>query len=66
MVNKANALNRIDEIKNYISNVKSTAYRGNLDQLEEQFENLKEMIERLEDIISSESEEFLNRPYSGL
>lgn len=66
MVNKVNALNRIDQIKNYLSNVKASAYRCDHDQLEEQFERLNDMIEKLEDVISSEAEEFLNRPYSGL
>lgn len=66
MINKSNALDRIDKIKNYLNNVKTTAYRGNLDELEEQFERLQDMIETLEGIISSETEEFLNRPYGGL
>jgi hypothetical protein len=66
MVNKSNALNRIDQIKNYISNVKTSAYRCDQEQLEEQFEILNDMIEKLEDVISSEAEEFLNRPYGGL
>jgi hypothetical protein len=66
MVNKANALNKIDQIKNYLSNVKSSAYRCDHDQMENQFETLYDMIEKLEDVISSEAEEFLNRPYSGL
>ena len=66
MVNKVNALNRIDQIRNYLSNVKASAYRCDQDQLEQQFETLSDMIDRLEDVISSEAEEFLNRPYSGL
>lgn len=66
MVNKTNALNRLEQIKNYMSNVKASAYRCDHEQLEEQFENLVDMIEKLEDIISSEPEEFLNRPYGGL
>lgn len=66
MINKTNALNRIEQIKNYLRNVKSTAYRGNLDDLEEQFEKLDEMIEDLESVVSSEPEEYLNRTYGGL
>jgi flagellar basal body rod protein FlgG len=66
MVNKSNALNRIDQIKNYLSNIKTSAYRCDHEQLEDQFETLNDMIEKLEDVISSESEEFLNRPYGGL
>jgi hypothetical protein len=66
MVNKSNALNRIEQIKNYLSNVKTSAYRCDHEQLEDQFETLNDMIEKLEDVISSEAEEFLNRPYGGL
>lgn len=66
MINKANALNRIDQIKNYISNVKATAYRGNMDELEERFEKLSELIENLENVISMEQDEFSNRSYGGL
>ncbi len=66
MINKANALNRIDQIKNYISNVKSTAYRGNMDELEERFEKLNDLIDELESVINMEQEEFLGRSYSGL
>jgi hypothetical protein len=66
MVNKSNALNRIDQIKNYLSNIKTSAYRCDHEQLEDQFETLNDMIEKLEDVISSEAEEFLNRPYGGL
>lgn len=66
MVNKTNALNRIDQIKNYLSNVKTSAYRCDHEQLEEQFEILSDMIEKLEDVVSSESDEFFNRPYGGL
>jgi len=66
MINKTNALNRIEQIKNYLRNVKSTAYRGNVDDLEEQFERLDDMIEDLESVISSEPEEYLNRAYNGI
>ena len=66
MVNKANALNKIDQIKNYLKNVQSSAYRGDLNSLTEKFETLDELIEDLESTISSESEEFLNRPYGTL
>jgi hypothetical protein len=66
MVNKLNALNRIEEIKNFLSNVKTSANRGDHEQIEKLFERLSNMIGELEDVISSESEEFLNRPYSGL
>ena len=66
MINKNNALNIIDEIKDYLSNVKTSAYRCDHDQLEEQFEILADMIEKLEDVISSEADEFFNRPYGGL
>ena len=66
MVNKANALNKIDQIKNYLKNVQSSAYRGDLNSLTDKFETLDELIEDLESTISSESEEFLNRPYGTL
>lgn len=66
MVNKTNALNRIEQIRHYISNVKASAYRCDHEQLEDQFETLVDMIDKLEDVISSEAEEFLNRPYGGL
>jgi CRISPR/Cas system-associated endoribonuclease Cas2 len=66
MVNKTNALNKIDQIKNYLKNVQSSAYRGDLSSLSEKFETLDELIEDLESTISSESEEYLNRPYGTL
>jgi CRISPR/Cas system-associated endoribonuclease Cas2 len=66
MVNKTNALNKIEQIKNYLKNVQSSAYRGDLTSLTEKFETLDEMIEDLESTISTESEEYLNRPYGTL
>jgi CRISPR/Cas system-associated endoribonuclease Cas2 len=66
MVNKTNALNKIEQIKNYLKNVQSSAYRGDLNSLTEKFETLDEMIEDLEGTISSESEEYLTRPYGTL
>lgn len=66
MVNKANALNKIDQIKNYLKNVQSSAYRGDMASLTEKFETLDELIEDLESTISSESEEFLTRPYGSI
>lgn len=66
MVNKANALNKIDQIKNHIKNLQSSAYRGDINSLSEKFETLDELIEDLESTISSESEEFLTRPYGSI
>lgn len=66
MVNKANALNKIDQIKNYLKNVQASAYRGDMNSLTEKFETLDELIEDLESTINSESEEFLTRPYGTL
>jgi CRISPR/Cas system-associated endoribonuclease Cas2 len=65
MVNKTNALNKIEQIKNYLKNVQASAYRGD-NSLTEKFETLDELIEDLESTISSESEEYLNRPYGTL
>lgn len=66
MVNKTNALNKIEQIKNYLKNVQSSAYRGDLNSLTEKFETLDELIEDLESTISSESEEYLTRPYGTI
>jgi len=66
MVNKTNALNKIEQIKNYLKNVQSSAFRGDMNSLTEKFETLDELIEDLESTISSESEEYLNRPYGTL
>jgi CRISPR/Cas system-associated endoribonuclease Cas2 len=66
MVNKTNALNRIDQIKNYLKNVQASAYRGDIGSLTERFETLDQMIEDLESIINSENEEYLTRPYGTL
>lgn len=66
MVNKANALNKIDQIKNYLKNVQASAYRGDMNSLTEKFETLDELIEDLESTISSETEEFLTRPYGTI
>jgi len=65
MVNKTNALNKIEQIKNYLKNVQASAYRGD-NSLTEKFETLDELLEDLESTISSESEEYLNRPYGTL
>ncbi len=66
MVNKENALGRIEQIKNYLMNIKSSAYRCDTDALVNQFENLDDMIDQLESLINSESGNSLNRPYGGL
>ena len=66
MVNKTNALNKIESIKNYLKNVQASAYRGDIKSLTDKFEQLDQLIEDLESIISSESEEYLNRPYGTL
>lgn len=66
MVNKANALNKIDQIKNYLKNVQASAYRGDMGSLTDKFETLDELIEDLESTISSETEEFLTRPYGNI
>ena len=66
MVNKANALNKIDQIKNYLKNVQASAYRGDTGSLADKFETLDELIEDLESTISSETEEFLTRPYGNI
>lgn len=66
MVNKSNALNRIDQIKNYLNNVKTTAYRGNVDELEEKFEKLNDLIEELENVINMERDDYSSRSYNGL
>jgi CRISPR/Cas system-associated endoribonuclease Cas2 len=66
MVNKTNALNKIEQIKNYLKNVQASAYRGDMSSLTEKFETLDELLEDLESTISSESEEYLNRPYGTL
>jgi len=66
MVNKTNALNKIEQIKNYLKNVQSSAFRGDMNSLTEKFEKLDELLEDLESTISTESEEYLNRPYGTL
>lgn len=66
MVNKTNALNRIEKIKHYLRNIKASAFRKDTSVIEEQFSTFEEMIDDLESIISSESEEYLNRPYGSL
>ena len=66
MVNKTNALNKIEQIKNYLKNVQASAYRGDVKSLSEKFEVLDEMIEDLESTINSESEEYLTRPYRNI
>jgi CRISPR/Cas system-associated endoribonuclease Cas2 len=66
MVNKTNALNKIEQIKNYLKNIQSSAFRGDMNSLTEKFETLDELLEDLESTISTESEEYLNRPYGTL
>ena len=66
MVNKTNALNKIEQIKNYLKNIQSSAFRGDMNSLTEKFEKLDELLEDLESTISTESEEYLNRPYGTL
>ncbi len=66
MTNKTNALNKIEQLKNYLKNVQASAYRGDISSLTERFETLDELIDDLESIINSENEEYLSRPYGTL
>lgn len=66
MVNKTNALNKLEQIKNYLKNVQASAYRSDMKSLTTNFDKLDEMLEDLESTISSESEEYLTRPYGTL
>jgi hypothetical protein len=66
MKNKELALRKIEYIKNVITNVKTTAYRRDVDGLEPKFEKLNDLIEELEGLISIEQETLLTRGYEGL
>jgi len=66
MISKVNALSKIEKIKNYLRNIKSSALRGDTSQIEEQFETFEEMIEDLESMVNSEMDEGSGRNYSGL
>jgi hypothetical protein len=66
MINKGNALSKIEKIKNYLRNIKSSALRGDTSQIEEQFETFEDMIEDLENMVNSEMDEGTGRYYGGL
>jgi hypothetical protein len=66
MKNKENALRKIEQIEGTINNTKSSAFRGNGQEMTENFQRLQELVEELKGLISIEREEFLNRPYQGL
>lgn len=66
MKNKELALRKLDQIKATIANVKTSAYRRDVDGLEPKFERLNDLIEELEGLISIEQETMLTRGYEGL
>lgn len=66
MKNKENALKKIEQIEGAFSNARTSSFRGNGQEMTENFQRLQELIEELKGLISIEQEEFLNRPYRGL
>lgn len=66
MVNKENALNKIEQIKNYTSNIKSSVYRGRTEDIQIKFQEFEELLSDLETMISTETGDNFTRPYRGL
>lgn len=66
MKNKELALRKLEQIKATITNVKTSAYRRDVDGLESKFERLNDLVEELEGLISIEQETMLTRGYEGL
>jgi hypothetical protein len=66
MKNKENALKKIEQIEGTLNNTKTSSFRGNGQEMTENFQRLQDLIEELKGLISIEQEEFLNRPYRGL
>lgn len=66
MRNKELALKKLEQVKGTITNIKSSAYRKEVDQLESKFEKLNNLLEDLENLISIEQETLLTRRYNGI
>lgn len=66
MKSKEVSLTKIENIKNTITNVKSCAFRGDRKGFETFMDKLEAQLQDLHDLISSEQETFLTRPYQGL
>jgi hypothetical protein len=66
MKNKEIALKKIEQIEGTINNVKTSSYRGNSQEMTENFQRLQDLVEELKGIISVEQEQFLTRGYQGL
>ncbi len=66
MVNKENALNKIEQIKNYTTNIKASVFRGRTENIQDMFKEFEELILDLETMISTETGDNYTRPYRGL
>jgi len=66
MKNKELALKKLEQVRGTVSNIKSSAYRREVDALESKFERLSDLLEELENLISIEQETMLTRGYNGI
>jgi hypothetical protein len=66
MKNKEKALELIERINSAIANVKSSANRGAVSELEDKFERLQFLVEDLQSLISIQEDNLLTRPYRGI
>jgi hypothetical protein len=66
MKNKELALNKLEQVEGAVNNLKSSAYRGQYDDLEQRFERVTNLLEDLRNLISIEKEQFLTGPHQGL
>jgi hypothetical protein len=66
MTNKTNALNKIEDLKGALNNLKSSAYRGSTNELGDKFDRVNSLLEDLETMISVESDDSYGRGYNGI
>lgn len=66
MKNKEKALNKIEQVKGSVMNLKSSAYGNRIPELTAKFERLDLLLEELEGLISIENGSFTNNRYSGI
>ena len=66
MKSKEKVLSKIEQVKNSITNLKSSAYGNRLNELTTRFENLDQLVDELESMVSIENGQLNNNRFSGL
>lgn len=65
MKNKEKALELIERLNGAVTNLKSSAYRGERN-LEDKFERVQKVVDELQDLVSIQEDTLLTRSYRGI